>query len=132
MSSQQLAVGLGCDRGTSYTTVAQALVQALNKIGATAADINCFASIDVKADEQGLLTLANTLGKPIVFYRAEELAEVAVPNPSETVRKYVGTPAVSEAACLLAAKRTQEFLIVEKHKYCGSDGKNATVSIARI
>ncbi|BBA33947.1 putative cobalamin (Vitamin B12) biosynthesis CbiG protein, truncated [Methylocaldum marinum] len=47
----------------------------------------------------------------------------------ETVRKYMGTPAVAEAAALLASRGE---LVVEKHKYRGPDGKNATVSIARL
>ena len=61
------------------------------------------------------------------------LAQVAVPNPSETVRKYTGTPSVSEAAALLAAgpHTPMTALVVEKHKHRGADGKNATVSIAR-
>lgn len=128
----QISVGLGCDRNTSFPTLANALTQALQKISATSADIVCFASIDKKSDEAAMLQLAKTLNKPIYFYSAEQLAQIDVPNPSATVLKHVGTPAVSEAACLLAAKRDQTHLIVEKHKYLGSDGKNATVSIARI
>ena len=55
-----------------------------------------------------------------------------VPNPSATVLKYMGTPAVAEAAALLAARVGAEKLLVEKHKHRGADGKNATVSIVRI
>jgi len=57
---------------------------------------------------------------------------VPVPNPSAVVMKYMGTPAVAEAAAMLAAKTTVKNLILEKHKYLGDDKKNATVSIARI
>jgi cobalamin biosynthesis protein CbiG len=60
------------------------------------------ASIDLKADEIGLPKSPAANGWTIRFYPAAELA-VAVPNPSETVRKYTGTPSVSEAAALLAA-----------------------------
>ena len=61
-----------------------------------------------------------------------ELAAVPVPNPSATVLRYMGTPSVSEAAALLAAGIEASQLIVEKFKYQGVDGKNATISIARI
>jgi cobalt-precorrin 5A hydrolase len=57
---------------------------------------------------------------------------VPVPNPSETVRKYMGTPAVAEAAALLAAGVDMRALLLEKYKYRGEDGKNATVSIASM
>jgi cobalt-precorrin 5A hydrolase len=66
------------------------------------------------------------------FYPPEQLAAVPVPNPSETVRKHTGTPSVSEAAALLAAGAAgPEALLVEKHKCRGTDGRSATVSVAR-
>jgi cobalt-precorrin 5A hydrolase len=134
----QLAVGMGCDRNVSLETLEAALDQALASITASRADIAFFASIDKKNDEVALLNLAKNEKKPLQFFTADELAQVPVPNPSETVRKYMGTPAVSEAAALLAAKNKlaaktdQQDLLVEKFKYLGSDGKNATVSIARV
>eukprot|EP01034_Spumella_vulgaris_P045428 gene45428-56587_t len=63
---------------------------------------------------------------------AAQLAAVPVPNPSATVQRYMGTPSVSEAAALLAARADLRALVVEKHKLRGPDGKNATVSIARM
>ena len=83
-------------------------------------------------DEAGLAEVAVRHGWTIRFYPAAELAAVNVPNPSETVRKYTGTPSVSEAAAILAAHANQSHLIIEKHKRRGPDGRNATVSIARI
>ena len=90
------------------------------------------ASIDLKADEVGLAEVAEAHGWKIRFYPAAELATVDVPNPSETVRKSTGTPSVSEAAALLVAGADLSHLIIEKHKLRGPDGRNATVSIARI
>jgi len=57
---------------------------------------------------------------------------VPVPNPSATVLRHMGTPSVSEAAALLAANTQADQLLVEKFKHQGVDGKNATISIARI
>lgn len=127
-----IALGLGCDRGTPADTIARCLAEALAEAGATLADVRAVASIDLKADEPGLAEMAQTHGWQIHFYGAAELAAVEVPNPSETVRKYTGTPSVSEAAALLAAGADQTQLIIEKHKLRGPDGRNATVSIARI
>ena len=174
----KVALGIGCDHGTPATTIAQAVDQALAQIGATADEIERIASIDLKADEAGLLEFAAARQQRIVFYPAAELAQVVVPNPSETVRKYTGTPSVSEAAALLVASgygrsplpspdgatshstklaseqvagylpqagegdkvSLREFLdkldtsalLVEKFKLRGPDGRNTTVSIARI
>ena len=128
----KITLGLGCDRGTPATTIARCIDEALALANARLADVQAVASIDLKADEIGLAEVASANGWLIRFYAAAELALVAVPNPSETVRKYTGTPSVSEAAALLAAGADQTHLIIEKHKLRGPDGRNATVSIARI
>ena len=102
----KIAVGLGCDRGTPLATLQQALDEALALAGACLADVAAAASIDLKADEPGLLALAALHGWRMTFYTPAQLAAVPVPNPSETVRKYTGSPSVSEAAALLAASAT--------------------------
>ena len=134
-----LALGLGCDRGTPLATLQQALQAALVQAGARASQVAAAASITLKADEVGLLALAAEQGWNLAFYTPAQLAEVQVPNPSETVRQFTGTPSVSEAAALLAGAgvlgRTQALpmtaLLLEKFKYRDADGRNATVSIAR-
>ena len=128
----KIALGLGCDRGTPAATLQQAIAEALTQAACALADVRAVASIDLKADESGLAEVAAANGWTIRFYPASELAAVDVPNPSETVRKYTGTPSVSEAAAILVAGTDQTHLIIEKHKLRGPDGRNATVSIARI
>ena len=127
-----LSLGLGCDRGTPAATIAQAISDALTACGAQAADVSKVASIDLKANEDGLLQVAKKYGWTIRFYPAAELAAVDVPNPSETVRRHTGSPSVSEAAALLIGGVDMTHLLIEKHKLRGPDGRNATVSIARI
>ena len=112
----KIALGLGCDRNTPTETLRLALTAALTISRTRIEDVVAVGSIDLKADEPAML----------------ELAAVDVPNPSETVRKYTGTPSVSEAAALLAAGADKSALIIEKLSHRGPDGRNATVSIARI
>ena len=128
----KITLGLGCDRNTPLATVKTAIGAALAACSATWNDIQAVASIDLKADEPALQQLAAEQGWAIRFYTAQELATIDVPNPSETVRKHTGTPSVSEAAALLAAGTDKTNLIIEKHRHRGPDGRNATVSIARI
>jgi len=128
----RVALGIGCDRGAALQTLQTAVEQALDQAKLTHQAVTVCASIDKKNDEHALLQLCEQQRWPLQFYSAEQLAGVAVPNPSEVVRKYMGTPAVAEAAAMLAANTDMTGLLVEKYKYCGDDGKNATVSIARI
>ena len=62
------------------------------------------ASIDIKADEKALNTVAARLGVPLRLFSAEELAEEEdrLETPSEIVRAETGTPGVAEAAAVKA------------------------------
>lgn len=128
-----VTLGLGCDRGTPLQTLRETVSAALAQAGVAPSQIAGMASITLKRDEVCLLELASEMGFTLHFYTPEELAVVPVPNPSEVVRRYTGTPSVSEAAALLCAGPGTPLtdLLIEKHKYRGADGRNATVSIAR-
>ena len=128
----KVVIGIGCDRGTSLNTLDIALDQALNMAGIERSAISVIATIDKKSDELCLLQLSNENDWPLIFYSAEQLAKIPVPNPSDTVLKYMGTPSVGEAAALLTARAGLDQLIVEKYKYRGADDRNATVSIVRL
>ena len=82
-----------------------------------------YCTIDVKADEEFCTMLQEEYDEEVVFYTAEELAAVEVPNPSDTVMKHVGTPSVCEAAAILGSNHGQ--LVVPKIK-----GKNWTAALA--
>ena len=127
-----VSIGLGCDRGTPLATVLYALDAALAQAGVTRAQVRVLASIEAKSDEAAFLELATLGGWPLRFFSVAELAAVPVPNPSATVLRHMGTPSVSEAAALLAANTQADQLLVEKFKHQGVDGKNATISIARM
>ena len=82
-----------------------------------------YCTIDVKEDEEFCAMLEDEYNEEVVFYTAEELAQVDVPNPSATVEKHVGTPSVCEAAAILGANNGK--LIVQKVK-----GRNWTAALA--
>ncbi len=128
----KVVLGVGCDRGTSQITLESAIDIALGKARLNREAVCALATIEQKKDEAGLLSLSSQCGWPLTFYTAQALSKVDVPNPSEVVRQYMGTPAVAEAAAILAANTNMKNLIVEKIKYRGEDDKNATVSIVRM
>jgi len=128
----KVVLGIGCDRGTPLQTLEDVIDQALNSINLNRQAVQQLATIDKKNDEQAILQLAEIYQWPLSFYTAEQLAEIKVPSPSAVVLKYMGTPSVSEAAAILAANTDMNNLLVEKFKYRGSDGKNATVSIVKL
>ena len=82
-----------------------------------------YCTIDVKQDEEFVELLEEEYEEEVVFFTAEELAAVEVPNPSTTVQKHVGTPSVCEAAAILGSNHGK--LIIPKVK-----GKNWTAALA--
>ena len=73
----KIALGLGCDRGTSTETLRTALFAALTTAHAEISNVAAVASIDLKADEPALHDLAREFGWTVRFYPAAELAAIA-------------------------------------------------------
>ncbi len=80
-----------------------------------------FATIAEKRREPVVRKLQDTF--PVQFYQAAELAGTDVPNPSDTVRRHMGTPGVCEAAAILSAGGGR--LVLDKQK-----GTNYTLAAA--
>jgi cobalt-precorrin 5A hydrolase/precorrin-3B C17-methyltransferase len=98
-----LVVGAGASRGVPADEMGQLIDGVIGDLGVSPQSVMKIATADVKADEPGLRAAAGERGWPVVTFGAERLAAVPVPNPSEAVRRAVGTPSVAEAAALLAA-----------------------------
>ena len=105
-----------------YEYIYDQIDEAMSQIGV----LPCYkryCTIDVKQEEEFCAMLVDDLDEELVFFTAEQLAKVEVPNPSKTVEKHVGTPSVCEAAAILGANNGK--LIVPKIK-----GKNWTAALA--
>ena len=114
-----LRVGVGASKGAPAGEIGELIDGTLAELGLSARSVRYLATAEVKADEPGLLAAAAERGWPVVTFPARRLAAVPVPNPSEVVRRAVGTPSVAEAAALtepgsvlLAAKRASAHATV--------------------
>jgi cobalt-precorrin 5A hydrolase len=73
--------------------------------------VRLLASVDLKADEAGLLEAARTLGLPLRIISSDEIRNTAHHfKHSDFVQSKVRLPAVAEPAALLAGRRTQLLL----------------------
>ncbi|MGP1375418.1 MAG: precorrin-3B C(17)-methyltransferase [Almyronema sp.] len=100
-----LWVGVGCERGTSQVLIEAAIAQVCQAHHLAVAAVAGVASIDLKADEVGLVQICRDRQWPLRCFSAAELSAVEVPTPSAVVAAAVGTPSVAEAAALLAANQ---------------------------
>ncbi|HEY9734944.1 MAG TPA: precorrin-3B C(17)-methyltransferase [Trichocoleus sp.] len=98
-----LWVGVGCERGSSQALIERAIAQVCQAHHLALGAIAGLATLDLKADEAGLVALSQAQGWPLRCFTPEQLCSVPVPHPSAVVEAAVGTPSVAEAAALLAA-----------------------------
>jgi cobalt-precorrin 5A hydrolase / precorrin-3B C17-methyltransferase len=122
-----LALGVGCERGTDAAELQDLVVATLSEHGLAAAAIACVVSLDIKAAERAVQSLAAQLGVPARFFPASRLeAERArLANPSPEVFAVTGCHGVAEGAALAAAGPDGE-LVVAKAK-----SARATCALAR-
>ncbi len=100
-----LWIGLGCERGTSKELMAAAIQSVCQSRHLAIGAVAGIATLDLKADETGLVELCQENSWPLRCFTAAELREIPVPHPSDVVAGVVGTPSVAEAAAMLAAAR---------------------------
>ena len=101
---QLLVLGVGCRRGTSEGTITETVTQVLNRLGCAPQALARVCSIDLKAEEPGLVAFCHTWGLPLVTYSAQELEQVpGTFTPSDFVRQVTGTDNVCERSAVLGS-----------------------------
>ncbi len=121
---RNLVVGLGCNRGTGADEILALVEETFREQALSLRSIDKLASVDIKADEEGLLEAAWLLGVSVEWFSRAQLEQVTVPTPSEVVARHIGVRSVCEAAAILGARRGR--LLVRKRK-----SKNVTLAVAR-
>jgi cobalt-precorrin 5A hydrolase len=129
---KSLVVGLGCDRGAATEMVERGLTAALAGHRLSPRSVKAIATVDRKQDEPAFLALSERFGWPLVVYPAAELDAVpGIENPSETVKRHVGSRGVAEPAALLCAGSAE--LLVPKEIYTEpAAGRSMTIAVARV
>ncbi|MFD5405034.1 precorrin-3B C(17)-methyltransferase [Streptomyces griseorubiginosus] len=123
-----LVVGVGASKGAPVDEVLELIEGTLREAGLSARSVAGLATVDAKAGEPGIVAAAERLGVPLITCSAEELAAVAVPNPSAAPLAAVGTPSVAEASALLRGGE----LLVPKRKSARADGAPAMATCAVV
>jgi len=102
---KSLVLGIGCRRGASCAQIEAAVQLALGN-QYTLAQIREVASVDVKADEAGLLEFCRHHQLPLrIFSRIQLAARPWTTKPSAWVQENLGLDGVCEPCALLAAER---------------------------
>jgi cobalt-precorrin 5A hydrolase len=124
-------VGMGCERGCDQQEMRDLLVNCMQQAGLDMSQLASINSIDIKADEVGLMALSETLGKPFRVYDKQQLQveDALLSTRSDYVFETVGVYGVAESAALHAAREASgnaAELLLAKQK-----SRRATCAIAR-
>ncbi len=132
------SVGMGCERHCPEAELSQLLEKALALAGVSLDQVASINSIDIKADELGLIACAKAYNKPYHTFDVPTLSRVegGLSSRSEYVYQTVGVYGVAESAALIGAGlgaglsldsiTEHSELVLEKIKT-----KKATCAIAR-
>lgn len=103
---KMLVAGIGCRRGTPQDTLERRLSELCGREGIEPRALAVVATIDVKADEAGLLGLCASQGLEMRCFTAGELdSQEGDFHSSDFVRRTVGTDNVCERAVVAAGGR---------------------------
>ncbi|MDJ0519193.1 MAG: precorrin-3B C(17)-methyltransferase [Trichodesmium sp. MO_231.B1] len=116
-----LWVGVGCERGTSKKLIATGIEEIFRAHHLAEGAIAGIATINIKADEIGLVEFCQERNLPLQTFSAELLNCVEVPNPSNIVAAEVGTSSVAEAAAILGAKQEKYEQDTDFHGWQDTD-----------
>ena len=100
-----LWLGIGCERNTDRALIEYAVEKVCRENHLAMEAVAGVATLDLKADEAGLLAFVKEKSWPLKCFNAKTLKKIAVPNPSQVVQDAVGTPSVSEAAAIAVASQ---------------------------
>ena len=127
---KSLVLGIGCDRNTPQTVIQAGIRAFLAENNLAAESIAAMASIDLKADECGLIAYSQQHQWPYITFSGDQLRDViGIENPSAYVEKITGVSSVAEAAALKQSGTDQ--LIAPKWKFKQA-GFNMTLACCRI
>ena len=122
-----LAIGVGCERGTTPAEVSDLVRRSLNEANLAPASVAGIFSVALKAAEPAIHAIAAELGVPARFFDAETLlAETPrLSERSEIVFRETGCWGVAEGAALAAAGADATLVLAKQRS------ERATCAIAR-
>lgn len=118
------SIGIGCKKRTKVTDLYNFVIDTLAREYISPHAVECIASIDIKAEERAIVSLAKKLKVPFNTYKASTLNRIKGEfTKSEFVKKTVGTDNVCERSAVAGNKGE---LILKKTSHEGM-----TIAIAK-
>jgi cobalt-precorrin 5A hydrolase len=115
---KNLIIGLGCKKGKTKQEIEEAALNFLERNGKSALSVKCVASIDLKANEPGILEFCRERNIDFRTFTVDKIKQIEHQfASSEFVKKTTGVGSVAEACAVLAGRNVR--LICPKTVYQG-------------
>jgi cobalt-precorrin 5A hydrolase len=122
---QIITVGIGCRKDISFEAIESSILNIIESENYHISAINALASIDKKANENGILEFAKKYGLPFNTYSAEELNSLEGDfTKSEFVKSVVEVDNVCERSAVIESNGK----LIRRKDTC--DGAGVTVALA--
>lgn len=115
LNPSNLVVGMGCRRGIKKEEALEAIKEIFLKNNLSLNSIKALASVDIKADEQGLQEAAQELKIPFCIVSRADIKKLPVEyESSQFVKKIIGVDGVCQPAAKIVSKMGK--ILVPKNK----------------
>ena len=101
---RSLVVGIGSRRGVELEEVEKLLHRTFAAFDLSPNSVHCIATAELKRDEAAIGLLAERLGVPVRYFRADELNGMPGPSGASESQRLLGIVGVAEPAALLASE----------------------------
>jgi cobalt-precorrin 5A hydrolase len=116
---KNIVLGIGCRRDTPAKTILEAIELTMKECNIHMDSIKHIATVDVKADEIGLLEICDRLDKKLIIIDRDQIKPIQDNyEGSDFVEKTIGVRCVSAPVAYLSSNRSGKF-IKEKKRYNG-------------
>ena len=127
LNPKRYAVGIGCKKGTSFETLNEFFIETMKRNNIDINEIGAIASIDLKANEEGLIELCSYYRIPFITYTREILLKAqGTFEESEFVMEKTGVGNVCERAAILLTNNRGTII----QNKCSENGM--TIAIAKM
>jgi cobalt-precorrin 5A hydrolase len=124
-AKKDIIIGIGCKRGVASKDVKDAIKNALRKAKVSIKRVRLAGTVDIKANESGLLKALEELDIPLRVVSRQEIGTCTKNyDKSDFVEKKIGVGGVCEPAALISGRKTK--LVLKKQKFPG-----VTIAIAQ-
>ena len=101
---KNLAIGIGCRKAIDVSKITAAILETAKAINVDVRSIHHFATVDLKADEMGILKAADDFAVPLKIIGRDAIAVVEADYvQSDFVKSTIGVGAVAEPCAMLSA-----------------------------